>query len=557
VLSLEGTPVINGGFGDAQSALTLEFLNSGSYAGALPGVVAIKDGRGTFTLSMLNPTERIEVRQGTLHLTRDYRFLPQGLFAATVYGDGSHGQFRIGGVAQLGGRMSVSRGPGAYVDGTMYDVLLADGGIAAGSAFESIELPDPTRLLAFSAQQLPDSLRIEIDVKSFTTVATTANELSIAGNLDRILPRVKGDLNAALGTIQTLTRDADFATAFASLSPAAYEHYSRASLSSLQQYGQTLQDRMTALHVAAVPGAPGEPVRVAFDGSLGRLLAAPEERADRAHGVWMKAFAQRGKQDAHATVNGYDHSLAGLALGIDQRFGSSFLAGLSIGQASNTVKADLDRSDADITSRLFALYGSYFDRALYVDGTLSAGRNDYDTRRTIVVGPTATPVTSRHRGNVLAASLGAGTLVRAGSSWLDPFASLQYTRLTEDGFSENGSGAGLVVAGRTTRALVSNVGLRWLQVFGAAGDATWTPEASLAWLHDFDRSGHLINAAYLDAPDASFSIAGQPVGKNGAVLGLGVTYRTSRGLATFLRYKGEFRSHYAAHGVVGELRYEF
>jgi uncharacterized protein with beta-barrel porin domain len=61
----------------------------------------------------------------------------------------------------------------------------------------------------------------------------------------------------------------------------------------------------------------------------------------------------------------------------------------------------------------------------------------------------------------------------------------------------------------------------------------------------------------VDAPDATFSIAGQPVEKNGVQVGLGVTYRSSRGFATFLRYRGELRDRYAAHGVIGELRYEF
>ena len=61
VLSLEGTPIINGDFLNASSELTLEFGSSGSFTGELPGAKAVKNGEGTFTLSMLNPMERIEV----------------------------------------------------------------------------------------------------------------------------------------------------------------------------------------------------------------------------------------------------------------------------------------------------------------------------------------------------------------------------------------------------------------------------------------------------------------------------------------------------------------
>jgi outer membrane autotransporter protein len=98
--------------------------------------------------------------------------------------------------------------------------------------------------------------------------------------------------------------------------------------------------------------------------------------------------------------------------------------------------------------------------------------------------------------------------------------------------------------------------VRWSQIFERGNGAFATPELSLGWLHDFSRA-RTIRASYVGAPSAAFSIDGTPVQRNGAVVGLGFNYRTTRGTTGAIRYSGELRGDDAAHGVIGELRYEF
>ncbi|HEY6237489.1 MAG TPA: hypothetical protein VIW69_20485, partial [Candidatus Elarobacter sp.] len=229
-LILEGAPTVNGSIIDATSTLALAFNGAGSFGGALPGTSAVKDGAGTFTLSALPPLNHLEVNQGTLKLQSDYKFMSDGLFQAKVQGDGSYGQFYVDGSAGLGGTMKIVRGGGAYVNGTAFDVFAASKGIESGTAFAHVELPDETRLLKFHTEQLNDSVRVKADVSSFTTVATTSNEMAVARNLDRVLPTSTGALNQMLGTVQTLP-DGQFTTAFASLSPAVYANYSAGAFS--------------------------------------------------------------------------------------------------------------------------------------------------------------------------------------------------------------------------------------------------------------------------------------------------------------------------------------
>src|SRR5258707_9609088 len=102
---------------------------------------------------------------------------------------------------------------------------MAGNGIQPGTAFSRVELPADTRLLKFHTEQLPDSVVVTSDVASFTTVAGTPNQMAVARNVHRILPRTSGQLNQLFGSIQALP-DAPFTSPFTSMNPAAYAVYS-------------------------------------------------------------------------------------------------------------------------------------------------------------------------------------------------------------------------------------------------------------------------------------------------------------------------------------------
>lgn len=558
MLSLEGTPVINGSFLNASSELSLEFNNSGSYAGGLPGVKAIKNGDGTFNLSLLNQMELIEVNKGTLKLNNDYDFLGTGLFQAKVYGDGSNGQFYVNGEAGLDGKMKIVRGGGAYRDGTIFEVFKSSTAIKSGTAFNDVELPDATRLLKFDARQKVDGVHVTANVASFTTVAETENQMAVARNLDRVLPKVSGDLSQIMGEVQALP-EGQYATAFASLSPASYAVHSSAALGTANQYAGVLQDRMNALRNDRLARAEQHAglVRLAYNGSASDVVAGSGVRSSRAAGLWLRAFGQKGDRESTNGANGFEYNLSGIAIGLDRRFSDRVSAGVSLATAGSNVKADNNMSDGDVDSRFLSAYASYFENRLYVNGTLSVGRNDYDTRRNMIIGMVTTPLTSNHKGDITAASIGTGRYYAIGRWWADPFAYLQYTRLEEDSFTENGSGAGLNVASRATDALVSTVGVRFSRIIESGNGGAWIPEATLGWVHDFAIDDQLINASYIDAPDASFAVNSEPMNKNGTAVGLGIGYRSADGFSSLLKYAGEFRGNFDAHGIVGEVRWEF
>ena len=66
-----------------------------------------------------------------------------------------------------------------------------------------------------------------------------------------------------------------------------------------------------------------------------------------------------------------------------------------------------------------------------------------------------------------------------------------------------------------------------------------------------------ITTAIAGSPNSSFSMEDRHVEKNGITVGVGVTVMNKAGLTTSVKYNGKFQDGYSAHGIIGELRYEF
>jgi uncharacterized protein with beta-barrel porin domain len=63
-----------------------------------------------------------------------------------------------------------------------------------------------------------------------------------------------------------------------------------------------------------------------------------------------------------------------------------------------------------------------------------------------------------------------------------------------------------------------------------------------------------ITTAFAGSPNSSFSMEDRHVDKNGITVGVGVTVMNKACLSVSVKYSGEFRDGYSAHGIIGELR---
>lgn len=535
-LVLAGRPVVEGLIraGDDPDALVLD--GAGWFGHHLEGFDRVmKQGPGTYSVSGLSPATRLDLREGTLEIDGDYQFAQAGLLTTVARTDGSAGQLKIGGTGDLDGTLAVEREPGLYQPAT-YDVVVAD---TLTGSFTDVLLPESLPLLAFAVEQTPDRVQVSVTPHSYASAASNEVETSTGDYLDRIAPQATGNLANTLGTFQTLS-GSKFRTAFASLSPAVYESATATTFNATTQYNQTLFKRMhsTRSHIESADGS---------------LAYSQTER----HAVWMDGFGHWARQDAQDGFAGYDYRLAGAALGADRLMADDLLVGVSYGQSNADIDVDDHMAKGDIDSYFGSLYGSYFTDRMYVDATVSYGRQRYENTRRIEVGTVNGAAHSRHYGNVASAHAETGWNLSLKPWTLQPFAALRYTFLDEDGYTESGAGdVNLRVKERKTDSLVSNLGLRFACPF-EKDHWLCIPEATVAWDHDFDLDDRRITAAFDGAPATTFVTDGRDIDRDGLVLGAGLTVIRRNNLSLSLKYTGELRSHYKAHALAGGMRYEF
>jgi outer membrane autotransporter protein len=543
---------------------TLVFDGAGS-AGFTPMAFenAIKEGAGTFIVANLPTMQRVEIKQGVLEVNNNYQFSDSGSFQTIVNGGGSFGQLKVNGTTELAGDLSVLKGPGHFKNGATYPIIEATDGPGVTGAFDNILLPATKPLLRFDVHQQPNAVEVEAHSRRFTSVATNRVERTIANYLDRVMPTAAGDLSNVLGEVQSSSLS-QLGTAFSSLSSDSYDNYTRTTYESMWQYTGSLQRRLNnirAYGIAEGYDPESKPLLLAFAGSdanLGQLLSPDQISQTQAkNGLWFNGYGQWGDQESDKGFTGFEYDLYGGTLGFDHTFGDKLIAGLSLGYSRAEVELDHHQGDGSIKTFTGSLYGSYFTKSAYVEGAVSYGRNWYDNHRLLTVGATPRRASSDHEGDLFSGYLGGGYTFDIRKWLIGPFGTLRYTYLDEESFEEKGAGAvSLRIDDRQTDALVSELGIRLARVFKTKCGSL-IPEASAAWLHDFDIDDRVITSSFAGSPGASFSIEGQDVDRNGATLGAAITFVHKSGLSTSLKYRGEFREKYRSNGVMGELRFMF
>jgi outer membrane autotransporter protein len=406
-------------------------------------------------------------------------------------------------------------------------------------------------------------VEVEIHAPSCTTVATNRVESAVANQLDRIMPTVQGDLANVLDEFQSLSLS-QFDAAFSSLSPDSYDNYTRATFWDNWQYTKSLQRRMNAVRSFGMTSGyhlESKPLLLAFagsDASLGQLYATRQlSQTQTENGLWLDGYGQWGDQEPDEGFTGFDYQIYGGILGFDHTFWNKLITGLSLGLSHTDVDLDRHQGDGNIKSLIGSLYGSYFNENFYIEGSLSYGSNGYNNHRLLTIGSIQREAYSDHDGDLFSAYLGGGYYFDVKDWAIGPFGSLRYVYLNEEGFREKGADSlNLNVDPRKTDALLSELGLRAAGVFKTQyGDLI--PELSGAWSYDFDIDNRVITASFEGSPGAAFSVKGQDVEKNGAVVGAGLTFIHKSGISSSIRYSGEFREKYNSNAVIGEFRLSF
>jgi outer membrane autotransporter protein len=258
-------------------------------------------------------------------------------------------------------------------------------------------------------------------------------------------------------------------------------------------------------------------------------VAAPPE--GRPWGAWIGLTGTNGDQDSRDGYIGHDYRTNGSVFGLDYRLNPNVLIGATGGTTDTDIDLDWSRGDGDISSYFGSLYGTWFTPWAYVEGIASFGRSEVDSKRRVRVGSIMRQARANYDSSVWSGFTEAGLRVPVlKRSTVEPFGSLSYIRLVEDGFNESGAGsANMNVGGRNTDSLRSALGVR-LQSRRRGTRGLWIGELSTAWSHDFDIDDRALHTGYQGAIPSAFSLDGRNVARNGVLVGANLSLNTTRGV---------------------------
>ncbi len=480
---------------------------------------------------------------GTLTIDGDLVFTSGATFGVQIDVESEQASLvHVTGEATLAGSVELMPLGGRYSGDRTYTILTADegytgtfSGIDHASAFLDAGLvyDDDDVLLTLTRNDVDLA-----DVAATPNQAATANGIASLGEDDEILQRILMlDTNAARDSYDSLSGEIAAAT-------------QGGLVLSSQFFSHAAQQRISQAFGDDAGGTTGS-ILVSSYGPAPELAAGA---AGQQTAIWTSFDGARGSLDGSANTASIDRQSVGGAVGVD--FAPSENARVGVLAAYHASDYDVDgrASTSTADSWEVGVYGGMkFDRL-----TLSAGAgyawHDIDTARIASIGNFTEALSGSTSGGSLqlfgeisqayVLPLGAQTLQ------VEPFAGIDYVRLTIDGYQETGGIAALSIAGSETDVAYSTLGLRTSMRLPSVGVGARV-NGMLGWRHGF---GDLTptSIARFDGGSA-FTVEGAPLSKNLALVGAGVAVDLSPTTSFSVDYRGAFGETSTENG--GEARF--
>jgi autotransporter-associated beta strand protein len=560
-LTLNGQNTYTGATLVARGTLTVN--------GSIPGTVIVEPGAAlegsgrvgsVNTNGLLNPGNSI----GTLSVDNNITFGTSSAYVVEF--SSASDRINVNQTAALAGTVVLDFLPGApFV--RQYNILHAGLGFG-GTTFDNVIAPPN-----FDVTLTYGSTDVLLDVTPSLGLGSTlsGNAFTVANAINNFYLG-NGTLPVDFANLYDLT-GAGLGNALAQVSG---EIATGAATAGFQATGQFLnvmldpflENRAGGNGAAGVGGpalafAPEDESALAYAKGLPRKappLAVPT--FERRWTMWGAGYGGHGRFDGDPVIGSNDlrASTAGIAGGVDYRFGNSVIGAAVTGQSlSYRLDGLLGSGDGDAVQG--GVYGSTKWGNAYVSAAVSFGWFDLETTRSVLL-PGVTNVLT---GDVSADSFGGR--IEGGyrfpvlqSSGVTPYAALQAIRFHTDAYTEVGAAGGnafaLTYAANTTNDVRSELGLR-VDTRMAVSDASMLIlRGRAAWAHSFD-DDRLINPFFVNLPGAGFTVFGATPAENSALVSAGGELRLANGFSLLAKFDGEFGGDTTVYAGSGTLRYSW
>lgn len=268
-------------------------------------------------------------------------------------------------------------------------------------------------------------------------------------------------------------------------------------------------------------------------------------------GVWFQVLSSKADQDVRSGVAGYDADSSGFAIGADKELNANTVAGLAYSYVTTDVDSDTGNK-TEVDNHNFTAYGTWTEGNYFVDGGITYGFGQNDSKRYIVGQVAKADYDSELFGVNLTAGYGFnfdnGILV-------EPRVVARYTNLSIDSMTEKGASSGNLSTG-SQRIEVGDLGAG-VRVAGAfpMGKGSFEPEAKLMAYHDVIGDSSSATSAFVLGGN-SFVTTGPSPARDSYELSLGGNYKLGA-VTVGASYDRLMKTGFSADAFTAKVRYDF
>ncbi len=469
-----------------------------------------------------------------LHVSGDAVFDTGSYYRVRIDETMASDHLAVAGTATLnGGTVQASLAPwavqdsAAYVDGSLYTILTADGGVKG-------RFSDLMRDFAFFDLLLDyDENNVFLKIKRvpFTSYAETENQWQAATGAESL-----GYGNELYDAILKLPYDGNVVrNALNQISGEAHASIQSALIEDNHFVRDAANDRMRAARGGK--GSSGNTETIDANGNV----------------VWGRVFGSWGKQEGNRNAAELKRNIGGFVFGTDVAVADWRVGGL----------AGYSRSDYDVDSRdshgnsdnyHVGGYATTSWDALAFRSGLFYTWHDVDTKRSV----NFPGYSDRLKGNYDAQSWQVfSELAYRHSidvSYIEPYANLTYVNLRTDGFTEHGGAAAVHSSSQTMETTFSTLGLRLARDF-TANATNMTLRGLVGWRHAFGDIKPESSLNYIGG--TGYNVTGTPIAKDAAVLEAGIDVKVSRAATLGISYQGMVGDKAHEHGGFVHFNWAF
>jgi uncharacterized protein YhjY with autotransporter beta-barrel domain len=251
--------------------------------------------------------------------------------------------------------------------------------------------------------------------------------------------------------------------------------------------------------------------------------------------LWAGGTIRFGDRDPNTGRLSQKFESEGISIGADYRFSPSFAAGIGIGLGRDTVEIGDNGSQSQGEAKTVAVYGSHaLGSGFYIDWLGGYQWLDFDLRRYVT--STGALINSNRTGRQWFVTGSTGADIETGNWLITPYARLDLTRGTLNGYTENsGSLFDLRFLRQDVNFTSLGLGTRASYRHHFKG-GTFLPRLRLEYSYDLERNADA-QVAYLDLVSGPFStIPLTGLAREQLMVGLGAELQLESAIALELEY---------------------